>query len=334
MKVTFILGNGFDMQVGLNTGYPDFYDYYTNVKGGSEETAKVKDSINKYIANRHKDDFEGISWSDLEWALGCYTSEVSHDEFMMVRDDLIKHLKIYLSSEYKLFSPTDGQRKELLNDFYFPELRLETKYQNILKNYKSKVGGPHVVNTLTFNYTEVVENIFSVYAKKEEKVVHTNNGYLNFPIHIHSDLKNLILGVNDKTQIACEEMRKNYFRSGIIKPLLDDVLSHENHVKAKGVINSTDLFVVFGASLGRTDDMWARAIGDRMNKSNAKLVYFAHDTDVKNLQIQHLPGRIYDDIATLIGQFRLDVEKFDPITTDRIIVRYNKDLFKVKGSSK
>lgn len=29
MNVTFLLGNGFDLNLGLSTSYKDFYSYYT-----------------------------------------------------------------------------------------------------------------------------------------------------------------------------------------------------------------------------------------------------------------------------------------------------------------
>jgi len=45
MNITYILGNGFDLNIGLNTHYKDFYDYYIEVSSNNKDINKLKDKI-------------------------------------------------------------------------------------------------------------------------------------------------------------------------------------------------------------------------------------------------------------------------------------------------
>ena len=59
MYITFLIGNGFDINLGLKTRYSDFYDYY--------KYRATKDSV--ILRWMHEDDDKG-NWADLETALG------------------------------------------------------------------------------------------------------------------------------------------------------------------------------------------------------------------------------------------------------------------------
>ena len=66
MNITYIIGNGFDVNLGLKTRYQDFYDYYQNQPSPSEEVKQLKAHIDRNKEN----------WADLELALGEYTSNL------------------------------------------------------------------------------------------------------------------------------------------------------------------------------------------------------------------------------------------------------------------
>jgi hypothetical protein len=66
MNVTFLLGNGFDLNLGLSTSYKDFYSYYT------------KKEPNDFIAKSISKNYE--LWSDLELGLGKFLKIVKEDQ--------------------------------------------------------------------------------------------------------------------------------------------------------------------------------------------------------------------------------------------------------------
>ena len=61
MNITFLIGNGFDLNLGLKTDYKSFYSYYK---------MRSKSNIAKSI------DSEYELWSDLEKGLGEYTARL------------------------------------------------------------------------------------------------------------------------------------------------------------------------------------------------------------------------------------------------------------------
>ena len=89
MNVTLIIGNGFDLNMGLPTSYSDFYHYYLKVDSPVSGTDFIKQKIKDAPEN----------WADLEKNLGDITVEYSDNVmefdavFGNVRNELEKYLK-------------------------------------------------------------------------------------------------------------------------------------------------------------------------------------------------------------------------------------------------
>ena len=97
MNVVFLLGNGFDLQLGLKTRYEHFYEYYKKQPSTNQLVADVKGQINDYL-NGKDSDLPSVNWADLELALGQYTSVLqSYDDlrtvFLNINTELMKYLK-------------------------------------------------------------------------------------------------------------------------------------------------------------------------------------------------------------------------------------------------
>lgn len=67
MNITFFIGNGFDLNLGLKTRYENFYEYF---QMNSNEDNMIKGWINK----------KESLWSDLEEALGKSLSKIKENE--------------------------------------------------------------------------------------------------------------------------------------------------------------------------------------------------------------------------------------------------------------
>lgn len=87
MNLLFVIGNGFDLQLGLPTSYSDFYKYYISRPSQSEVISRLKGEISQNQQN----------WSDLELALGKISANYSDvDTFCEVYDDIQTELQRYL----------------------------------------------------------------------------------------------------------------------------------------------------------------------------------------------------------------------------------------------
>lgn len=88
MNITFLIGNGFDLNLNLDTRYSDFYKYYIENDPG--------DLLSKSIKKDYK------MWSDLELGLGEFLKDIDEnkiDEFLDSKSTLEKMLSEYLTLE-------------------------------------------------------------------------------------------------------------------------------------------------------------------------------------------------------------------------------------------
>lgn len=88
MNITFLIGNGFDLNLKLNTRYTDFYKYY------------IKNDPKDLLSNSIKKEYE--MWSDLEIGLGEILKDIEDsqiDEFLDSKSTLGSMLSEYLTLE-------------------------------------------------------------------------------------------------------------------------------------------------------------------------------------------------------------------------------------------
>lgn len=277
MNITYILGNGFDLNIGLKTHYSDFYDYYVKVPSDDEDIKKFKKDIKGN--NRY-------NWSDLESALGKYTKEISDVDVMCkILEDINNNLKDYIKGVEKSFIGNDDNIKTtLLNDLKTPEQFLLSKYkQNFLNFYNSRVESNAVINIISLNYTSTVEKMIIDH-------IPINNG-LGFPnkyvsiekiYHLHHTISDetIILGVADEKQIENDSFKTDIrIKEYLIKSETNKMLGTRIDDICSGIIASTNVFVIYGVSLGETDNVLWNKIADSMNKNDTSMLIIFERND-------------------------------------------------------
>jgi len=92
MNITFLIGNGFDLNLKLKTRYSDFYEYY------------IENDPNDLLSKSIKSDYE--MWSDLELGIGKFLETIDEgqvEEFLDSKRTLERMLSEYLALESKRF---------------------------------------------------------------------------------------------------------------------------------------------------------------------------------------------------------------------------------------
>lgn len=315
MELLFILGNGFDINLGMKTGYQDFYDFYKEVKNEDPEIVAMKKSIE---TGRY------TTWSDLEAGLGKYTMQLTDSiVFIKCLSDLKSALTRYLSIQSETKSFVSSYRK-IRQDLDKPESYLDDKtandYLRFLKEYLSPSEGAGI-SIVTFNYTDTIEDLLTTVAG------------LTIPIlHIHGYLDNLVMGVNDVEQIANESYREDrIIKEEFIKPDYNTACLNDRNSSFEEMIESADVIVLFGLSMGETDRKWWRLIGDHMVSQGKRpaIIYFPYDQkkDTKlhpNYRLRWTEGYQKQLLTTL--EIPQDQTKD---VLNRIFIGINKDIFKL-----
>jgi len=208
-------------------------------------------------------------WSDFEMELGKYTSKVaSPEEMKSVYIDISTNLKQYISSQDSSFrEQKDSVKSLLLEDVCAPEnYFLQTDKAKLSTHYSDyRSQGAVEFNFISFNYTLSLEKIIGELKdiKYDKNVCGNLKPIFGSIFHVHHTInENVILvGVNSPEQIDNKVFRdKNIIANLLVKPNMNKMLKSGVDNRCLDLIKRTDMFVLFGLSLGKSDSMWWESI--------------------------------------------------------------------------
>ena len=289
MNTTFLLGNGFDVCLGLNTRYDDFYKnhYLTLSKDGLLGHLKAfREEIQAYVINKSNKTERSIDWSDLESALGQYSEKLKEpDHYIDIILDVNKELKTYIQHENLRLTLDLSKAKKLIKDFAEPDGVRYMSFQDreVVKGYKNSFSNAEIISFMTFNYTDTLERILAM-SDDINKSLRNSAGFtvqLKDVLHIHSNLADdpaILVGVNDPSQIANAAFRNDpNVLDVVVKPRTNDMFGNGKNSRAESLLRSTQLYVLFGASIGETDKKWWIEMGSLLVKNLCRVIYFVYD---------------------------------------------------------
>ena len=213
--ILLIIGNGFDLDLGLKTGYNDFtHSIYWPFR-----IRKKDEGLGEFLENKRGTN----NWFDLEEALEQYSinktkeyTKLPNSQEFLERDkndyiSLVNALRDYLSSIDVSFFNRKSKAALLLQNCFESPLCPPTIY--------------------SFNYTDL------------SKICKAIDSDINYsPIYVHGTLKDgIILGMKD-----CDEVRGLSFMSKTHRPSY----SHSGLNKA---MDEAETIIFFGLSFGKID---------------------------------------------------------------------------------
>lgn len=325
MNTLFFLGNGFDLNLGMQTRYSDFYKYYQTIKTDNPILKSLKDNITEKYKN----------WSDLELALGDYTEKLKNsDELDIVIEDLGFRLSEYLKSQENKVNFEKIDKDKLLIDLIFPEKYLLQADKNEVNSYKSQwTSNDWKVNIITFNYTNSLEKIIGEKYNNIEigQTRHSKIVKLERVEHIHGYLDNrMVMGVNDLTQVKNKTFHNNIdIQETIVKPDCNQAIKHTIDDWSKAQISRAQLICIFGSSIGKSDKLWWELIGERLKDNNFRLIIFSRLTTEISERISQKRQR---EVRKIISDFldKTNLTDDDRIFAfNRVYVGLNTQIFKI-----
>lgn len=279
MRLLLVLGNGFDLNLGMPTSYRHFLKYFmdSSAYDSSDNIIKLKSLINQ---NYDK-------WSDLELALGEASSQFDNaDDYIEAVEIISQAIYVYLSEVANRFEPRLDMVKKLFDDLDNFDRYFDLKQQHSWSSFceSSQIDtNKWEFDIMTFNYTPTFEKIMSLAASD----LGGNMSSIKNIEHIHMTLnEGLLMGVNDESQIANRYFQSSYpVKSMIVKPFINREYDDGIDVKCRKMINDADTILLFGVSLGKTDADWWHYIGKAMMQSHKALVYCPFDLEL-NLHLK------------------------------------------------
>ena len=331
MNITFLLGNGFDIGLDMPTRYEDFYEEYCKIVTGENGDTDNIIEFKKMLLDRNEHKKKKIiDWADFEKAFGEHSSDLGIErkaDYLARFEDFTEKFNAYLekvdictdcSNTTEIGKAMDNAVK------MYKHIRKED--EDALDAHRAKFSSDRTYNFVCFNYTKTLDSCINALREVLKKENSRNIGSV---VHIHGFIEdNMILGVNDPTQITDSALSKD---EEVIRELVkpnqnkNSRTGYENAFKT--VINKSDLICVYGMSLGETDKKWWDLISTWLSKSDRRvLVILKHENDYSS-RFPHRQDRIIRPILERFLSFSSLANEEKQKISEQIYIGINNDVF-------
>lgn len=323
MNVTFLIGNGFDINLGLKTRYTDFYDLY--IKSNKERDEN--DSIKKFC-NIIENDERYETWADFEAAFAKNAFGTEIDVREILADFTVKFAN-YLKTQTQL---CDYGHKDLIEQFVHFLLKGYTNLENrdkknIERSYKKHEGEAARFNFVNFNYTDTLEILVDIV--KEKYIIKSI-------INIHGKLnENIIIGIDSIDQFEDGDLKNNEsVERYCVKCVINDLMGNSDiEKKFIEIIESSTIVYAYGISFGKSDQSRWKVITEWMKKDlSNKLVIYKYGVDYKKYDVAYSLKRLdrideyKDEYLEILGFEKDEFEYY----RDQIFVLDSTDVLQFK----
>lgn len=323
--VTYLIGNGYDIQLGLKTSYKDFYNWLKEQKDFNQDNMIYRSIMASAKTNYDK-------WSDFELALGEYTKEKGkllavspmRERFWDAYDDILEHLGRYLESESQRLSA------KTLHDSIIDNLRNPFSGMGMGKGYSElnlqKLGAEsYEVNLLTFNYT----NTLSWFDEWQDKIYNPNSFgdiYKGSYVACHGTLNsNMVLGVNDEEQLS--DVFPYEEKNDLIKYQVLAGLGEKTKENTIDIISKSDVIILFGVSLGQTDKYLWKAIIDAILNNDTNVIIHKFDPTISGRNPRIKKQKMREIVKIFMAYADSLSEEQQELVTNKLFVVFNQELF-------
>ena len=308
MNITYIIGNGFDIGLGLRTRYSDFIPHLkgeleslldASRSGVSEMESKVASWILEAIKT-HKQNF----WSDAEIAFGELPfSEIANkanisisDAVKLTHDRFIGSMQRWLNDEvaranYSELSDGIAQRM-FMSNLFIGWIKEAPKSTSDYFQKLAREGGK--VDFVSFNYTKTLEHLLPGSGEDTFEVQYLNNKYnvrWGEVCHVHGtcapqgQARQLVFGVDNNAQIVDENANKDgEVRARLLKTEYQGYIGTGELGRAYQLIENADVVALFGLSFGATDRYWWSLLARFISYPNKQLVIYPYITDEHEIE--------------------------------------------------
>jgi len=305
-NIMVIVGNGFDISVmkkyredSLVPSYKNFYDFL-QYRGINQDNLLFRRMTEDRAANKE-------NWSDFENTIyellsENYSAEVLESALKEIQSYFLLFLNDVVTTDIPIKLNNDTETNKLAQRSLKAFLGDLDKEDFMKMSFPRSVDHYHMLNYLfvNFNYTSLLDNYifldknqfdphpyktvdtnFSFYPNPKgysgigynEKTVWSSflmsdiihpHGYQNIP-------RSMLFGVES------DRYRENYYTKRLVKSYWA-----QDNQKYQSYFDNTELFIIYGASLGITDSWWWNNIFESILNRNSELIIYSHSITDKD----------------------------------------------------
>lgn len=331
MNITFLIGNGFDIGLGMPTRYEDFYEHYCKVITGENGDSNNIVEFKTMLVSRNDDKKKRIiDWADFEKAFGEHSSDLKFNrkaDYLARFEDFTEKFNAYLETvESCTECSNDAEVGKTMDNAVKTYKCIRKADEDALDAHRSKFNSDRRYNFVCFNYTKSLDLCID---KLRQTLKNDSSRNVGSVVHIHGFIENnMILGVNDASQITDVELSKDedVIRE-LVKPSQNEVARSGYENAFKSVINSSDLICIYGMSLGETDRKWWDMISTWLSQSERRVLVILKHEEKYSSRFPHIQDRIIRPIRERFLSYSSLTDEIKQKVSERIFVGINNDVF-------
>lgn len=260
-KALIIIGNGFDVAHGLKTKYSDFYSKSNEL----EELSRNGNLLCQHILRNIKSEL----WKDLELGLYDYSVSLTETHGINNKESSERFRQEFLELKSCLFTYI---RKAINEEVYGNPGRvvadLSKEWQRL--NY-------HI---LSFNYSYVVAAYTQEARKKnedyifnEKEIIFQHGSLYNGEQQRFNTADSIVLGIDESQKV--EKSHSFLYKS------LQSVHNINDYLR---LVESNDLYVVYGCSMGASDAFYYNQLFNKKHRNKTFVIYGYGEEELKLLK--------------------------------------------------
>ncbi|OFP93637.1 hypothetical protein HMPREF2963_05930 [Streptococcus sp. HMSC067A03] len=354
INIMALFGNGVDIQLmsylnsPYQTSYQNFYNYlcYKNF----DKDNMIFQKMTEDKKDNEKDPNIKQNWSDFENSLIEIFNENNYINEARLTNDF-NHFQVEFSNFLNdIITPNmlaqlgkDSSKSELAISS-FQKFLADLDESNFRKlSFPSKVNHYKLFNweILNFNYTSMLDNILVLdkeqydphpwkYADRQISFAVNPNNFTNdhcswnsstyFSSYLMTNIthphgyqnvpKSMLFGFDNENQITNVDNRNK--AKNFLKPYWA-----QNDKKYKSYFNNTDLFILYGLSLGDSDFWWWNNILNSLLETDSELIIYNYNSNNES------DGETINRFINVATNEKLDNGKLDKLHKKIAIVQYN-----------
>lgn len=256
VKVTFLIGNGFDLNCGMKTAYKNMYDEYVKIDSGDADIRNFKEKLRSYD-----------TWADFEWDMLNHMPEFdSADSFLKCLRDFRDYMELHLKEQEKqLSSELNELKKSFSYDGFDIHIQMVDLIGQSIKQFRMDAGildRDAEFTFVSFNFTTVLDP----YLKEYGKVIHVHGTLGNSPA----------LGIDNTGQFEPTNLKfiiTDEIKRAFVKSVLNRHCSNRD-AETLSAIAECDIICAYGLSFGKSDQRWLDCIMEALHQNSKKWAYF------------------------------------------------------------
>lgn len=323
MKVLYLIGNGFDRNLGLKTAYAQFYPVYLSEASPNKNVVKFKEFL---VECQKKENPE--LWSNLELLLG--ESSVIFDsasDYKKAIIDVNNSLRRYIEDQNSKGLADKAVQTAFMQDVLDPLQYLMPREQKNFRSYLAQMDKSWDISFVSFNYTDCLERLLGLSNGAQiGKNCSGGTSTLSRIYHIHGTCdKTILVGLDNASQIKNPKFRTDAsLLRCLVKPFANAQNGEVVDDECRILFQTADLVVGFGLSYGATDSCWWKILSDILVYNSKRMIVFDHNED-STLDLVHNSFAI-GDLKEIVGKRVLGANN-EGVRLSHILYSVNSNMF-------